>query len=405
VPRTTGADALPRPLAGVRVVDLSRVVSGPLCGRVLADLGAHVIKVEPPEGDRTRTVPPLVGGVSPYFAQMNAGKRNLCLDLKAPGACRVVELLAERADVLVENFRPGVMDRLGLGAERLIERNPRLVYCSITGWGQQGPWRERRAYAPLLHAEVGTIDFAARVRGRPPEQEVRVHGDVYPALVAANAVLAALLQRASTGVGQHLDVAMGEVMPYVDEWTGVDLQRARGYDDSDGNRAGFDIWTNRVFATADGTGVMFVGNVVRLFPAWVRALGGDDALLTDPRFATEDARRANEHAVVDVVAGLAARFPDFAALERALDGQTMLVAEVRSVADLAGTAWAERRGLTEEVLPGLPIPAAPWRSDGARVGVAGPPAAPGRHNREILAELGYTPEQIAQLEAAGALRS
>jgi crotonobetainyl-CoA:carnitine CoA-transferase CaiB-like acyl-CoA transferase len=404
VPPTTGAKALPGPLEGIRVVDLSRVVSGPLCGRVLADLGADVIKVEPPEGDRTRTVPPMVSGVSPYFAQMNAGKRNICLDLMAPGASRVVEQLAGRADVLVENFRPGVMDRLGLGPERLLAANPRLVYCSITGWGQDGPWRDRRAYAPLLHAEVGTLDFAARVRGRPPEQEVRVHGDVYPALVAANAVLAALLQRASTGCGQHLDVAMGEVMPYVDEWTGVDLQRARGYDDSDGDRAGFDIWTNRIFATGDGTGVMFVGNVVRLFPAWVRVLRGADALLDDPRFATEDARRANEQDVVEAVAALAAAVPDFPTLERMLEGQTMLVAEVRSVADLADTPWARRRGLTTEVLPGLPIPAAPWRSDRAGVGVAGPPARAGEHNRDVLVELGYASHEIEALEASGALR-
>ena len=142
-------------------------------------------------------MPPIVEGISPYFAQMNAGKRNVCLDLKAPGAVDVIERLVDRADVLLENFRPGVMDRLGLGAETLLARNPRLVYCSISGWGQDGPWRDRRAYAPLLHAEVGTLEFAARVRGRAPEQEVHIHGDVYPALVAANAVLAALLQRAT----------------------------------------------------------------------------------------------------------------------------------------------------------------------------------------------------------------
>ena len=396
--------ALPRPLEGITVVDLSRVVSGPLCGRVLADLGARVVKVEPPDGDNTRRVPPMVEGISPYFAQMNAGKQNICLDLKAPGAAEVVARLADRADVLLENFRPGVMERLGLSAEALLARNPRLVYCSITGWGQDGPWRDRWAYAPLLHAEVGTLDFAARVRGRAPEQEVHIHGDVYPALLAANAVLAALLQRTTTGVGQHLDVAMGEAMPYVDEWTAVDLQRSRGYDDSDGDRAGFDIWTNRIFATADGTGVMFVGNVVRLFPAWVRFLGGDESLLADPRFATEDARRDNEADVVAAVAALARRFPDFASLERAVDGAPMLVAEVRSVVDLAATPWAAHRALTTEVLPGLPVPAAPWRSDGATIGVAGPAVALGADNHAVLRDLGYTPEQIAALVEDGALR-
>jgi CoA:oxalate CoA-transferase len=392
-----------RPLDGVEVVDLSRIVSGPLCGRLLADLGADVIKVEPPDGDHTRVVPPSVDGMSPYFAQMNAGKRNISLDLKAPGATEVVARLAGRADVLVENFRPGVMARLGLGADELMARNPRLVYCSISGWGQDGPWRDRRAYAPLIHAEVGTLDFSARVRARPPEQEVHVHGDVYPALLAANAVLAALLQRATTGVGQHLDIAMAEVLPYVDEWTAVDLQRPTDDDDARADRGGFDIWTNRVFATADGTGVMFVGNIVRLFPAWITSLGGDESLLTDPRFATEPARRANELEVVAVVARLAAAFPDFASLERAVDGAPMLVAEVRSVADLAATPWAAQRGLLAEAAPGLPVPAAPWRSDGAAVGLAGPAVARGHHNREVLTELGYTDAEIALLVAAGAV--
>jgi crotonobetainyl-CoA:carnitine CoA-transferase CaiB-like acyl-CoA transferase len=381
----------------VRVLDLSRVVSGPLCGRLLADLGADVVKIEPPDGDTTRRVPPYVEGMSAYFAQMNAGKRNLCLDLKAPGAVDIVVRLADRADVLVENFRPGVLERLGLGAATLRARNPRLVYCSVTGWGQDGPWRDRRAYAPLLHAEAGTLDFAARMRGRPPEQEVHVHGDVYPALLAANAVLAALYQRSVTGEGQHLDVAMGEVLPYVNEWAAVDLQR------HDGDRGGFDIWTHHVFHTGDGTGVAFVGNAVRMFPAWVRALRGDESLLTDERFATDDARVRHADEVLAVVAQLAASFPDFASLEAALDGWPMMVAEVRSVADLAATAWAAQRDLVTEVLPGLPVPTAPWRSDTATIGAAGPPAHAGADTREILCELGCSEAEIDALRASGAI--
>jgi crotonobetainyl-CoA:carnitine CoA-transferase CaiB-like acyl-CoA transferase len=158
----------PGPLTGVRVLDLSRVVSGPLCSRLLADLGAEVIKVEPPDGDVSRTVPPVVGGTGAYFTQMNAGKRNVCLDLKAPGAADVVARLAEASDVLLENFRPGVLARLGIDPAALRTRNPRLIVCSISGWGQDGPWRNRRAYAPLMHAEVGFIEFAAGARSRSP---------------------------------------------------------------------------------------------------------------------------------------------------------------------------------------------------------------------------------------------
>src|SRR5690349_5776660 len=154
---------LPRPLAGVRVLDLSRIVSGPMCGRILADLGADVVKVEPPTLDTTRMVAP--GSNGSYFAQMNAGKRNVCVDIKQERGARLVGDLADRADVLVENFRPGVLARRGLGPDDLLRRNPRLVYCSVTGWGQDGPWRERAAYAPVVHAEAGTIEMSGRLRG------------------------------------------------------------------------------------------------------------------------------------------------------------------------------------------------------------------------------------------------
>ena len=387
-----------RPLDGYRVLDLSRVVSGPLCGRLLADLGADVVKIEPPIGDVTRTVVPFVSGMSPYFAQMNAGKRNVSIDLKAPGAADVVARLADRADVLVENFRPGVLARLGLGADDVRARNPRLVYCSVSGWGQRGPWRDRRAYAPLVHAQAGTIELAARMRGRAPEQEVYVHGDVYAALLAANAVLAALLERARSGVGRHLDVAMGEAMLYVNDWAAVELQRW------DGDRT-FDIWTHPVFRLADGSAAALVGNPTRMFASWVRALGGDEAVLADARFATRDAIADHEDEALAVLAHLAARVPDFPTLEAALEAWPMFVAEVRSVAELAETAWATERGVVQEIAPGLPVPAAPWRTDGAAIGVTGPAAHRGEHNREVLVEAGFTDRDVDALLAAGVLCS
>ena len=168
---------------------------------MLADLGAEVIKIEAPGGDVTRTVPPVVSDVSVYYAQLNAGKRNVCLDLKSPGAAEVIARLAGASDVVVENFRPGVLARFGLDAPTLRAGNPRLIYCSITGWGQDGPWIDRRAYAPLVHAEVGMLEMGGRVRGRRPEQEVNQHGDVYPALMATNAVLAALSAASDDGQG------------------------------------------------------------------------------------------------------------------------------------------------------------------------------------------------------------
>jgi CoA:oxalate CoA-transferase len=387
-----------RPLTGLRVLDLSRMVSGPLCGRMLADLGADVVKIEPPDRDRTSTVPPFVDGVSPYYAQMNAGKRNVCVDLKAPGGPEVVARLAASADVFLENFRPGVLERFDLDADSLLLANPRLVYCSVSGWGQSGQWRDRRAFAPLVHADIGTLELAARHRDRRPEPEINQHGDVYPAVMATSAVLAALLQRVTTGRGQHLDVAMGQAAFYVNEWAATELQPP--VDDF----AGFDTWNQYTYRLGDGSSVALVGNPVNLFPLWVRSFGGDEALLTDSRFATPAARAAHVEEMNEVVEGLTYRFSDFASLEASIDDPWMLAAPVRSTAAFAATDWATERGLTTEVAPGLPVPAAPWQSSETTIGVPTSVSALGADNRAVLVEAGYPNDEIDDLTRAGVLR-
>ena len=386
------------PLTGLRVLDLSRMVSGPLCGRMLADLGADVVKVEPPDRDRTSTVPPLVHGVSPYYAQMNAGKRNVCVDLKAPGGSEVVARLAAGADVFLENFRPGVLERYDLDADSLLAANPRLVYCSVTGWGQSGPWRDRRAFAPLVHADIGTLELAARHRDRRPEPEIHQHGDVYPAVVATSAVLAALLARVTTGRGDHLDVAMGQAAFYVNDWAATDLQPPVE------DFGGFDTWNQYTYRLGDGSYVALVGNPVNLFQLWVRSLGGDDALLTDTRFVTPAARAAHVSEMNQVMDGLTGRFPDFAALETAMDDPWMLMAQVRSTAEFATTDWATERGLTSEVAPGIPVPAAPWQSSETTIGYPTSVSALGADNRAVLLEAGYSDDEVDELARAGVLR-
>jgi CoA:oxalate CoA-transferase len=386
------------PLHGIRVLDLSRVVSGPMCGRILADLGADVVKVEPPDLDRTRTVPPFVDGVSPYFAQLNAGKRNVGIDVKAPGGAVLVRRLAAVCDVVVENFRAGVLERYGLDAGSLMTINPRLIYCSVTGWGQAGPWRDRRAYAPLVHAETGMVEMGARVRGRRPESEVNQHGDVYPGILAANAVLAALLQRERTGRGQHIDVAMAQAMVYANEWSAVNMhppQQAFG---------GFETWTHYTFRLGDGSHVALVGNPVTISPQWLPALGGA-TLLQDPRFASPETRAAHVAELVAEMDALFAKVADLPSL-LALAGPTMFAAGVRTVRDLAETQWAQQRGLMSEVAPGLPVPAAPWQSSAGPIGAPHDIAAFGRDNAAVLGNfLGLSDEEIAQLTAAGALRA
>jgi CoA:oxalate CoA-transferase len=318
------------PLAGIRVLDLSQVISGPLCGRLLADMGADVVKIESPALDRTREVLPEVNGQSLYYGQMNAGKRGVGIDLRTDDGAALVRQLAEQVDVFVENFRPGVLARRGLGADDLLARNPRLVYCSISGWGQDGPWSDRRAYAPLVHAEAGRIELAARLRDAPPQQEVHQHADINTALIATTAVLGALFQAERTGRGQHLDVALAETLVYTDEWSSTDLH---GY----GRERFFDTWTHPVFTLADGSAVALVGNPVRGFDQWWELLG------RPPR-----ARPIDDREALTVLRAAVAEVPDYPTFARMLEGSPFFVSEVRSVAELANTDWAAERAVFRE---------------------------------------------------------
>jgi CoA:oxalate CoA-transferase len=387
--------AKPRPLDGVRVLDLSEVVAGPVVGRMLTDLGADVIKLERPSGDTTRIVAPDVNGQSVYFTQLNAGKRNICLDIHQPDAAALIARLAERADVLIENFRPGVLDKHGLGPRELRERNPRLIYCSISGWGQTGPWAQRRAYAPLIHAETGLLELSARLRRRPPEQEVHVHADLNTGFFALSAILAALYQRNATGDGQHLDVAMAEVAAYTDDWAAVDSVGA-------GADRFFDIWNHPVVQLGDGTHATLVGNRSRMFERFVDAMGGDSAAIVgDARLADEASRESHRALVDDILQRHAANVADFADLEARFAADGLMTAALRSVAELSATPWAVERDAFREVEPGVRLPAAPWRSDGATIGVRGTAARRGADTEAVLREvLDLDDDEIERLRAS-----
>src|ERR1700739_1380172 len=207
-------ETMTAPLEGLRVLDFSIMLAGPYCARLLADVGAEVIKIEPPEGDDMRLRTPLRDGHSAYFGQLNAGKRSLALDLKNPEAIKLVHRLVAETDVVVENFRPGVMDRLGLGYEALRKINPRLIYCSISGYGQTGPTAERAAYAMIVHAESGFDRSLMRYAGdrdRPATGAIFV-ADVLGGIFGYSAIQTALVQRSRTGLGQRIDVALMDCM-------------------------------------------------------------------------------------------------------------------------------------------------------------------------------------------------
>ena len=206
-----------RPLNGIRVLDFTRVLSGPHATRMLCDLGADVIKVEPPEGDITRTTNPRVNSLASYFIQQNVGKRSISLDTRKQGAIELLLRLSESCDVLIENFRPGVMDRLGLGYDAVAGRNPRIIYASINGYGSDGPWATRRAYAPVVGAETGITKAQGDARDGHYANDPFSHADVYTSLEASTAILAALFNRERTGRGDRVEVTMAETMLYVNE--------------------------------------------------------------------------------------------------------------------------------------------------------------------------------------------
>jgi CoA:oxalate CoA-transferase len=217
---TEQKSARPGPLTGVRVIDFSIMIAGPYCTRFLADMGAEVIKIEAPDGDYIRTREPLRNGSSAYFGQINCGKRSVALDLKNPDAIAAAKELVKKADIVVENFRPGVMKRLGLDYAGLAAVNPKLIYCSISGFGQTGPSAEHPAYAQIVQASSG-YDLALMkyqdIQERPPNSNIFL-ADVLASTFAMSAILAALHQRNQTGSGQYIDVAlmdgMMSIFPY-----------------------------------------------------------------------------------------------------------------------------------------------------------------------------------------------
>lgn len=397
-----------RPLDGVFVLDLSRVLSGPHCGRMLADLGAEVVKVEPPEGDLTRFSWPRLHSMATYYAQQNIGKRNISLDLKHPAGVALVRALAVKADVVLENFRPGVMDRMGLGYREIAGANPRVVYCSISGYGQTGPWVRRRAYAPVVQAETGITHGQGTARGGVFANDRYSHADVYTSLEAASAILAALYQRERTGAGQHIDVSMAETMLYVNEHLHYDLS---GLEDPGEELPSFAPGDYPVLATGEGHAIVISGHPAAKgnFERFVRVLGKPE-LLDDPRFATVALRRRHYDELLDELRVWALGFDDLEAIEEALAAEGFAMGVLRTAAELAATEWAAARRAVVEVSDRgggvIRIPNAPWHFSGAEVGIAegAVPAYRGEHNRAVLAEhLGLSDAELDRLEAEGVL--
>lgn len=391
------SDTRPRPLAGVKVVDCTRVLSGPICSRMLSDMGAEVVKVEAPESDILRTAPPIIGGFGSMFSQYNVGKRNVSIDLKRDGGPELLARLAHEADVLVENFRPKVLDRLGLAPARLRAENPGLILCSITGWGQEGPWADHPAYAPIVQAEAGILAMSARLHGRRPRGEAMQHADLYAGMMACQAILAGLFHRERTGEGQHLDVAMGESLLYVNEHATAEWG---GYEGS----SGFPTWRFETFELANGRSVHIMGLPEQIFPLFASLLPIPGAL-ADPRFATSEARSEHHDEMVAVLDEAMRGVADQASLEAMLAGTPLIVVPVRSTQELIESEWGRHREVMTEIEPGFSVPTAAWRAKDLEIGPANRRIARrGEDNHAVLSDwLNLDTQACEELESIGVL--
>ena len=386
-------DSLPAnggfPLAGLKVLDLSRVLAGPFAGRMLCDLGADVVKVEPPDGDLTRLWGATPGGVPGYFHQQNAGKRDICLDLGKPAAVEVVKRLAGQADLVIENFRPGVLGRLGLGYDVLRAQREDIVLLSISGFGQEGPESKRAAYAAAIHAESGLVRRQAR-NGRPPSDIQMSVADTNAGLHGLVAALSALLMRDRTGIGQHIDIAMIDAMLVTDDQLQYDLEDSR-----ETAPELSEIWTT-------GTGAVLIAGDFRHVWRQLARQGVTDP--TPPGAPLAEKIRLRREA--------AAKF--FAALETnddvraAMDALNLAWGDVRSSADVRESPTVQARGSIADIdnrAGGTrPVTQSPYRFSNATAGVRGVAPHRGEHNAEVLREwLRCADSEIEALRDQGAL--
>lgn len=357
------------PLAGLLIADFSRVLAGPFASMMLADLGARVVKVERPDGgDDSRTFGPFVGDRSLYFARVNRGKESVALDLKDAADLAVARSLVAQADVLVENYRPGVMARLGLGWPEVQELNPGLVYCSISGFGHTGPWRERPAYDAVVQGLSGIMSVTGAADGPPVKPGAPV-ADLSAGLYAFGAITSALLGRARTGRGTHLDIAMYDATVSLLEgaalaWLATDREPGRI-----GN-AHFAIAPFDTFRCADRDITICAANDA-LFGVLVTALGVP-RVATDSRFATNAQRHASRAALKD----------ELEAVLRTASAEHWLavLAEagvpsgpIATIAEAVGGEQATARNMVVDA-GGLPVPGNPVKASAYPDPTTRPPA-------------------------------
>ena len=392
-------------LRGRTVLDFTHIGAGPQCTMLLADMGATVIKVEPPEGDLGRTLgPPWIGGDSAVYHGFNRNKRGICLDLKTEAGVAVARRLAATADILVESMRPGVMDRLGLGYDRIAADNPGIVYCSVSAYGQTGPYAQRPGVDGILQADSGLMSIIGVPGGEPVKVQAPVV-DVFTGYVAAMGVLARLLQRGGDGVGSHLDVSLFNSAIALQQVSLTSFMVDGILPQPIGSAAPYSA-PNEAFRAADGWIMVAAYNGQR----WDRlceALGCPE-LIRDPRFDSSTKRVANRPEMRALLTDCFKRKPVSAWME-ILQGVDILCAPVADYQTLADHPQLAANGmvvsLDHPVLGAIRTIGFPV--DSVASNGAGHAVAPdrGQHSAAILAEAGFTPDEIAALIADKIIKS
>ena len=394
---------VPGPLAGVRVVDLTQNVAGPYCTMQLADLGADVLKIEPiGRGDNARVYgPPLAGGERAGFITLNRNKRSLALDLKAPGGREVLQRLAAGADVLVENFRPGVMERLGLGHHALRAQNPRLVFASISGFGEGSPFSELGGLDLVAQGMSGLMSVTGEGPGRPPVKVGVPITDLASGLFCTIAILGALRHCDATGEGQRVETSLLDAGISLSVWEAAEWFGGGGRPEAlgSGHRLAAPY---EAFPTSDGW-VTIGGANSRLWASICRTLGCDE-LIDDPRFADNGSRRAHRAELAELIAGRT-RTRTTAALVEAFTAAGVPAGPILGYDEILESEHARARELvvsqqhpTAGVVRVLGVPYKLGASP-ASVRTAAPTL--GQHTDETLARLGYGQGEIDELRSKG----
>ncbi len=401
-PRARVARAARPPLHGVRVIDLTRVLAGPFCSMSLGDMGAEVIKVEEPgKGDDTRGWPPFVSGEATYFLSVNRNKKSLTLNMKAPEGQAILRQLIARSDVVLENFRPGTMERLGFGYAGLRKLNPRLVYCSISGFGESGPESSRPGYDLIVQGESGIMDLTGFSDG-PPVKVGNSIADLVAGLSAAQGVTLALLARERTGRGQKVEIGMLDVMASLLTYQAGLYWNAGGRPTRRGN-AHPSIVPYEVFQAKDAYLTLGVANN-SLWERCCKVVGRED-LARDPRFDSEAKRVANRDALIPLLNSILGARPADEWLTR-LDEAGVPAGRIKSVAEVCESAHLKARGMAVSLrhpkagpITVMGVPIRLWATPGT---ASVPPPLLGQHTDEILTRLLRIPKsKVEKLRTAG----